>query len=322
MSTGENEGVHFEFYFTNPILLQTDEYQLTINSRPYKTSSPQSDTLLVFDYTVKIIKYPLLKFSVFDSSGNAITALEIEVSTFSPNKFIYYSLTISVGFLYFESPTTVRSKVYILAHAFQDDVFLGFREKRIYEETSSTEQALNTVIPYSATNPNPHATGRWNQVVLTTNPTTQNLIGLRVLKVSKTRGAFPMYLIASTSTSIHSAHKCYFYTERSDKCNALALLSTSVDESDIFLSDSNTVVQLSADSMTNCRLGIWWNRCLLPKPGYLVDLMLTYRSPLPPFDTISIDDFNLWDQKDKDLVYMFTNAAGTKYLASCPMSCK
>ena len=71
-----------------------------------------------------------------------------------------------------------------------------------------------------------------------------------------------------------------------------------------------------------CRVAFSPFKCLASRPGYLINLELSRRSVIPNYGVIHKDDFDQMDEKMRNSVLVVESNLKTKYLVTCPYSCK
>ena len=71
-----------------------------------------------------------------------------------------------------------------------------------------------------------------------------------------------------------------------------------------------------------CRTVFELDRCLSIQPGNVMNVEVVMDIPLPWKGKMSLAEFNALEQEVLDFVHVFESNLGTKYLVSCPASCK
>ena len=71
----------------------------------------------------------------------------------------------------------------------------------------------------------------------------------------------------------------------------------------------------------NCRVPWDDDKCIIPKPGYVTNLQMGRRTPIPG-GTMKAAEYEELPQSTKDFFVEFVNNVGSRYLIGCPYSCK
>ena len=71
----------------------------------------------------------------------------------------------------------------------------------------------------------------------------------------------------------------------------------------------------------NCRIAVNQAICWIPRKGYINQLEIRQRTPLGS-QLMKEEDYEAQSDEIKEFYYVYENNVGTKYLVSCPYSCK
>ena len=71
-----------------------------------------------------------------------------------------------------------------------------------------------------------------------------------------------------------------------------------------------------------CKVGYDPNRCMSVKTGYIMNIEAKLNTPIPNKGVMKIEDYDALSADIKNTVVEVTSNLGTKYLVSCPYSCK
>ena len=315
-----SNSMNLNAYISKPSSLGIgEEHSLEFSTKAYRYDGSQENySLKELKYQISVIRNVefLIQFKV-KRFGVEIMSRNHYFS--GADKFIYFSLTVGAGLLYFTAPTLARVKYYESFHIFE----VGLMPQRlltVYEETAH----LSTAIIYDSSQE--HKPKQVWMKVEYKPPVgiTENKAGFRVLSLAPFKGAYPPYLITDRGTRFNYP-RCYFETDKVNYCIAMALLAD-VSETQVISyvtgSWSRAVRLTSHQLKETCRVGYYSKNCLLPKTGFIIDIQKVLSSPVGGFGGLSLDEFNQLDPDLKRFVHVFENNLGRKLMVSCPYSCK
>ena len=313
--------VHVELYIEKPGQIgQGETHAVELMSKVFKQSSDETlSSVKEYVYQIGITRTAThLEFRV-KRDGVDVPGLNIDKSYSGGTNFIYFSFTVGAGYLYFIDATTVRAKYNEILHVFEDGQPIQ-RSLNTYQETA----LLTSVVPYSLT-PGKISENRLVKIEYKPHPgVTENKAGLRVYVLTRALGVYPPFLITDIDNSGTNFPKCFFPGIREDHCLAMALLSGPSQVTETKYKNGNAImVEATSNDMVNsCRTIYNPDRCLSVKPGYIINVEVEQTTPLPWNGKMAVPEFEALEQEVKDSAYVFENNLGTKYLVSCPYSCK
>ena len=310
--------IHYTAYIASPSKMVINRlHDVSWYTKPFRANKEQKSTGIHEQvYRVKITRRSTsLTFKVM-RGGNNIYTLHHEY--LGGDKFIYFSLTIGRGVLYFTGPDTVRAKTYETFHIYE----VGGTPQRAFRGVETTTTLPNIIYDSSNTT---QPSFLWKQIRYSppSEDNDQNIAGFRLLTLTVLRGAYPPYLITESKIRLKYP-RCYFGSSGENHCIAMALLSdASESQATSYVSGTwSSVVEISKPKMEKiCRAGYSRGSCLSPQPGYVINLEKS-RSPIGVFGGISFEEFEGLSSDLKRFVHVFENNRGTKYMVSCPESCK
>ena len=307
---------HIGAYIARPDLLLVDETLIVeVTSKPYRINSVQdTDGIKEYDYKIEITRRTTqIDFEVKRGATSIIT---MSHGYSGGTKFVYFSLVVGGGALYFTDPTTVMAKYYETFHVFE----VGQTPQRAlntFEEATD----IKTLISFDSDKSN----RRWMKVEYKPPAgATDNTPGFRIISLTPVRGVYPHYLLSNVEI-MDKFPRCYLHTETRNHCISMALLEDPSDTQTLSFSYyqwSQAYNMENQDSLEICKVAYNPVKCLLPKPGYIVNIEKFIRTPIGAYGKISLQDYENMSPELKNFVYLFENNVGTKYMVSCPYSCK
>ena len=303
-------------YIAKPSLLSINEpHTLELSTKSYRHQTTQ-DPLGIKQHNYKIITTRRANQIDFEVKRRGINIMTLSHSYSGGDKFIYFTLVVGGGVLYFIDPEAVRVKYYESFHIYEVGQTVQ-RELQTFEESTTISRII---IPKSNSSPRV-----WMKVEYKP-PTgvTQNTPGYRIMTLKIIRGAYPQYLLSNIDVSLNFP-RCYYHSGSNRNCFSMALLSDAEEVQTLsYASDEwyRAKNMVDSDMIEMCRVAYDDNRCLLPRSGYIVNLDKSSRSPVGAYGKLRLEDYEKLSPDLKNFVYLFENNVGTKYMVSCPNSCK
>ena len=300
-------------YLANPgSLTLNKQHTISIVSKAHIFNSLAAK-LADLTYSIKVTRTSsTIEFQAY--RGAVTSALVSLPYIASDSNYVYLGFTIGHGYLYFTDTQNVKSKTYETLFVFYSGTILS--DVKTSTKTENIDALFSTKF-WSETNK------RWTKVeFLPDSGVITNEGGLRVYSISLGRGIYPALLVSSRAVSAQYT-KCFYAGYNSETCFAMAMLigpddpqADQVVENDIVKTVSNS------DFMSKCKVPFNQNTCLIPKSGYILNMDMTNKKTK---DFGKIGEAAYYDslsQESKDFLREFVNNVGTKYLVSCPWSCK
>ena len=313
--------IHLEFYIEKPLeMLESKPYLLYVTSRPISTVSYQTQKLLLEQrFFISVVRQSTFYFRVDRLSGSTGGPTGMAVSFhlhYNPAnaKYLYFSLTYGAGILYYTSETNVRAKLITTLSAFQADG---------NKETKSTEQEADLTIDQFFSYKQEQAKTIHLLVSLKPNSAiSDNSVGLRMTRASRTNGVYPAHLI-SNAANLGAYAGCYLDGYKSGECLSYPLLSGPTDSNVGYISEGGVIKQIASGTeiSSSCMVPYSDKICIIPKTGYIVRLEMTRPGPMTDNFMLLTTFVNL-GSSDKDYYHQYTNDVNTKYLGTCLTSCK
>ena len=308
--------MHIQLFMSTPDSLTVGkEHTVQIKSKPYQTLVGQPGFLIEYQYQIKISR--TANSMIFKYLRGASTLIGTVTLPYPgrTGKFVYFSLTVSHGILYYKDSTTIRARRYETLHVYQDSTKL--RDHHTFDEDVNEDQLRVAV--------NGQPTGYvWIKIEYQPDTgVTTNEAGVRVYSSGFTRGAYPPFLLSSrTPQPQHS--RCYFPGFIQDYCHAIGFLDGPSDPQAPFAVQNGFEIYSPSQNdniLQNCKMMLYEDRCLIPKPGSISKIGFEYHSPL--FSGLTkLEEYDSWSPETKSLHREYTNNLGTRYLVTCHPSCK
>ena len=312
--------VHTEFYIEKPNLILTGEtHSVTVVYKSWVASSSSADKKLKeSEYKISVSRVGVnLNFKVYQVDGGTDTQrITLDYADSGSNTgYLYFSLTVGRGVLYYIDATNVRVKAYETLNVCRVGESRGQASSN-YQEDSTLDSLYK--ITSSETGE------RYGRVEFKpTAPLASNKAGFRLLVFSQAQGVVPGFLVSSF-TNEPTRPRCYFDAYGPNQCISLALLSGPGEAQAPLVRSQHKVEPLSSSSdsniKTNCKVALSKTYCLIPKPGFVTNLetwkkISIYKRLLP------VAEYEALTADEKKQAAEYQNNVGTKYFASCDYSC-
>ena len=318
-----SQGLIIEFYLSRPESIESgEEYRVNLIFKGFAAKKEQIDfTFFELDYEVRITREGTrLKFKVFrDGEASEISQLtEFYEDTNGPaENYLYCSLTLGTGVLYYKDEENVRAKAY--------ETLTLFRPGRSTKRKHHTRQLdLQVETIRGSTKRDDQITNVYIKASLTTNPPERiNKAGIRVTALTQTLGIYPAFLVSSRNTQTQFPN-CFFNLYRYKGCLSIAIVSGPGDHEVKFtLGKSHSLAESYNKKETNCKIFPFKSSCVIPEKGYISNLEYGLTSRVTSNkNPIKLKFYEEMTVEIKSTVVEFLSNLGTKYLVSCPHSCK
>ena len=318
MSSAQSNGFIAECYIQKPDQILVGEvHAIEISVKGYKSNAAETiDNMKHLNYRIEVSKTTTeLKFQV-KRDGSIIPTLTVSLTDTGNQKFVHFCLTVSGGLLYYVDASNVRAKYYEILHAFQEGL-PAQRAQTSYQETTT----LGKIMPARAGN---EVRARWAKMEFKPpSGVTTNKAAIRGVQLAQVKGVYPPYLVANVDNSANFP-RCYFNGYRNYYCYAMGMLSDATETQALKFRSGNSYSNTMNGGIMrdSCRMAFSINRCVSPRPGYIINLDVTLKTPLPNYGSMTIADYNALGQEIKNLATTVTSNLNTKYLLTCPYTCK
>ena len=293
------------------------EHTIEITSKPYQTDAEHPGLVIEYHYLIKITRTTTsMVFKYFRGPSTLVGSLTLNYpSGGTGNKFVYFSLTVGHGMLFFKDSTTFRARRYQTLHVYQPGTGVKLRDHQTLDE-DMTEKEMRF-----DENERP-TTEVWAKVEFKPAPgITNNEAFIRVYISGVTNGVYPSFLISSRA--VDPATRCYFEAYHENSCVSLGIL---VDADETQAPKGLWFAKLlfnppeTYNLKETCKVLFDPRRCLIPKPGYITNLENKIKTAFYP-GSYTISDYENLREEVKKTMRVYTNNVGTKYLVTCPISC-
>ena len=309
-------GVHVELYIAKPsLLLKNVDYSIELRSIPYKVTGLGVLELGKLFYTIKLIrKDEAITFRV-ERGILQVGPLDIKFPYLGGAEYIYFSFTVSGGALYFDNANSIQAKYHEVLNVYQ----VGKTALRSHA-TFETSTTLSSLLKEDS-----HLEGhRWAQVDYKPPARVKsNYIGVRVLVLTKCQGAYPPFLVTDENDD-EKFPRCYFKAYDKQNCLAMAYLSGPGEKQSPSYRihyGKMALTEKATEGKKICSTMLDFDRCLSVLPGNIMSLESHLKGPIP-FGRSSLEEYDALKQVDKNRMVEFRNNKGTRYLVTCPYSCK
>ena len=314
-----NKGINVLLYIARPSGLSENlVYKIKIGTKGFKNNVQHLNSYLKeLDYAIKIQKVGQnIQFSIL-RSDTPTTSETVDLPDNNPDQFIYLCFTFGGGMLFYNSASSGRAKYYETLTVFR----VGEAYKRIF---SSFEEDTEV----NSLQPNHFQSADHKLVTVgieSPGASLQENFGeIRVYGVYSTEGVFPALFF----NNFYEDHKkknlprCFF-SDLSYKCPAYAMLANRAESFAPYSQTLNFGVvftTIRGDLGPECKFYADSN-CVIPRRDMIGSLDHETVSPLlgRPIKGANYDNL---PQTDKDFYHLHTSDTGTKYLITCPISCK
>ena len=319
VNTFQTHGLQIELYITKPALLVVGQkHTIEFTSKYWRTSAGQSITgrLKDFNYKIEVTRTAThLEFRVKRDASN-LPALNLDLSYSGSTNYVYFTFTVGGAVLYYLDALNTDSKFYETLHVYQvgQPVLVA---QSSFRETVSVHTVQDD---YGF---------RWNKIEFKPPASiTENTAGFRVMLLGITRGVYPPGLISNNDNQFS---RCYKKGYGANICLSMGYLSGPGEtQAPSYILLGRLASAPSAQSIgDSCRLASNYENCLWPKPGFVMNIETSLKSPLvytekngpKAFGLIPETEYEALDSKVKDFYYKFQSNTGRVYLAGCPHSC-
>ena len=319
-----SQGAHFGFYLLGSEVKGETSYDVNLVVRGFSGKPELSDfSYIDFDYKVRITrKEALIEFKVIRGTNEVPELTEVFQDTEGPaDYFIHCSLTIGAGVLYFKDYENVRARFYETLTLLR----LEGPTKRMHHNFD-TDLLIKKLSPVNGGKSMVHHI--YMKASLSTNPpNSENRAGVRVTALTQTRGIYPALLISSRDIQ-KKFPTCFFTLYKQDGCMSMAMITGPnkyMIENALTDFDQRAVSQNNHNGAQSklCRVLAYHKYCLIPQIGYITNLepgLISMVSSVP--QSIKIQRYEAMKASVKASVVEFENNVKTKYLVTCPYSCK
>ena len=321
MTTRGQFTIQTELYIQKPDQIAVGEtHSIEIKSRYFKFVSTDPALNRDLQYKIEVTRTAtLLQFRVKRGAGEvAVPALNIDKSYAGGTDYISFNFDIGKGILYYININDGRSKTYETLHVYSvgQPIQQASATVEANEDVATILSAKFTENTYSSTI---YTTVRY----LPHTGVTTNKAGFRVMRLRPISGVVTPYLVATMNPGSYKA-RCFNRLPKSQRCLAMAHLSDPSETQALdYIKYHNQGSTATGTLATVCKTISTYNRCYNGKPGYIVNLEVGAQLPLPADGLMSLADYDAFpDQSVKDLLVEVTSNTGTRYLITCPPSCK
>ena len=304
------EGIHFNFYLASPqSLVIGQEHKVDILSK-MAIEPNRSPLLMQFHYEIRFTRSPgHIEFKTYWDGATLSNTISLPYT--GSTDYVYFGFIAAAGILYFKDVSNVKAKVYETLTIYQSGIKL--HDLKSYLKDTTAQNIIRN-------SHSPSSVARLLRVeYIPPVGVTNNEIGVRVYKALKTHGVYPQFLISSRILAGYP--KCFYIGYRGNACLSLALLDGPSEASTQHLVDSAILRTATAELTKMCKVPLTTTKCLIPKPGHIGTLGIELRSPLY-HSVIPLADYNALSTRYKNFFVEAKNNVGTKYLLTCPLSCK
>ena len=315
----KNRSYHFILYMSNPAQIFAGEtHSIHFLVKGFSTVPSRTEfKLREYNYELRITRETapesLLRFKVFRGATEVTDLEEVyKDSDGAVNNYLYISFNLAAGVIYYKGTVDVRIKVYEtfnfkkvngankLKHATYE---VDGKEEEIYVSADNQVSYIYFKAEFKA------SAG-----------VTSNKAGFRVTLVTSTEGAFPAFLVSTRDTSTKTP-LCFFSLYGNNQCLSMAMLHGPDDTIVEKVMHQAKPLLAGPPYQNSCKAATNHHDCVIPKPGNIVNLEPNLPKRLR-YTAMPIANYDAHTQDDKDYLVEFTSNLGTRYLISCPHSCK
>ena len=301
-----------QMYLSKPGSLTINkQHTASIIVKPHKYSS-RNGKLAELDYSIKFTRTAThINFQAYrGSTPSASVSLPFTTST----NYVYFTFSIGQGILYDIDPSNVKAKLYEILSVFEPGTKLS--DMQTYTENRAVDSLMRLSLWFDTEK-------RWIKVQFIPAPgVTTNEGHLRVYSTSLGYGVFPSALISSRTLE-SDITQCYHIGYNNNHCLAMALLDGPGDDQLLQIVDGDGCEKIWVPNLlSNCKKPITKWTCLIAKPGRVQNIELSKRKTKNFEKNHEASYYQALSQEAKDFLVEFTNDVRTKYVVSCPWSCK
>ena len=272
--------MHLQMYMSTPDSFTIGkEHTIEITSKPYQIKAAHPGLAIEYHYLIKISRTSSsMIFKYYRGPSTQVGSLSLNYpSSGTGNKFVYFSLTVGHGMLFFKDSSTFRSRRYQTLHVYQPATGIKLRDHQTLDE-DMTEQQMRpdkNGIPTSLI---------WTKIEY--KPAagiTSNEASIRVFISTMTGGVYPPFLFSSRAANAND--RCYFESILPNCCLANGFLLDGSETQAPRMTRFDNIIFSPPEKFNfkqTCKVMSDMEICLIPKPGYITNLEKRLRTGLYP----------------------------------------